>query len=332
MKRYQSESSDGKEKDEDITTTRAEEITLLEGIIDFYNENGKYPFADLSSEGKFSKDLSEEPEFYANALKLQLKMLQLHARVLVNEAVRIDDNIDAVAEMVEIWGEKDDEDHNNSAEEKTVDDHGGVLPNKVSGDSYEQESGDDRCDKKDTDQDSGDDHGDKKDSKDLKDLTEQVSDIESDTKDSSDSSSKDSSEGKTGNEGDTEDSTSSSAATSDGSVTKDSKDSSSKDSSEGETDDGRDTEHSSSVGSNDPSETETGDDHDGTDHSDRLDSKDLSSICLEENLNAQLEQRTQNQQAVPHSTTSWIRAGFGIVIVIIMALIIATKDIRYQKD
>ncbi|KAI3494943.1 hypothetical protein L1887_37005 [Cichorium endivia] len=263
-KRYQSKSLG--EKDED-TTTRVKEEKI------------------------------EEHGVYANTEELDKKMDKLQPRFVKNEVETMSD-INVVGGMGQIevnliirlsdriWREKDDEDHKNSAEEKTIinDDHGGINPNdseektnnndrggvnpKGSEDSHKQESGDDR----------GDDHGDKKASKDLKDWTEELSDSESDTKDLKDSSSDDSSEGETDDESDTEVSISSSSESSDGSDTQDLKDSSSNDSSEEGTDDENDTEVSRSSSSessdgsdtkdlkdsssNDPSEGETDDESD----------------------------------------------------------------------
>ncbi|KAL7591975.1 hypothetical protein Lser_V15G31584 [Lactuca serriola] len=215
-KRYESESSKGKEKGEN-TTLGEEENKLLEGVIAELEQESNVSYADLSWEKlkmrarRLEKEIMGVSDTDTYVMKI-MSLSDIDTDVVLAMNPFNDDSI---------WGEKDDEDHNNPAEEITVD-----------GES----------DTKGTDQDSGDDQGDTKGSKDLKDLTEREFDGESDTKDS-----KDSSDVETKDESDAEDSISSSSEICDVSDTKDPSDSSSED--------------SSSTGSKGSSETETDDDH-----------------------------------------------------------------------
>ncbi|CAI9292163.1 unnamed protein product [Lactuca saligna] len=198
-KRYEFESSKGKEKGEN--TTLGEEERLLEGVIAELEQESNVSYADLSWEKlkMRARRLEKEIMGVSDTDTYVMKIMSLS-----------DFDTDVVLAMNpfnddSIWGEKDDEDYNNPAEEITVD-----------GES----------DTKGNDQDSGDDQGDTKGSKDLKDLIEQEFDGESDTKDS-----KDSSDVEIKDESDAEDSISSSSEICDVSDTKDPSDSSSEDSS-----------------------------------------------------------------------------------------------------
>lgn len=157
-KRHQTESSAGKENEDEDTTTispcpwRREEINLLKDILDFYHKTGRFPYSDMDDQQDFFKNWVQERRFYRDDIDLNRKMDRLNTRFLMNmEKKSNGEDIEAKMDPTEIeifqlsnrvWGrENDDVDPNNSYEHETGDDRDAVDTKDLSFKDWIKEAG-----------------------------------------------------------------------------------------------------------------------------------------------------------------------------------------------